>query len=190
MCLPVYNGGKVHCRGLCSGIFHCMCYKLTMGAHLSSLMLYFSVMDLTSFSFCMNVSVPQNIKFWVGPAFMLLVWEVWLVQEDTWFADSDMARKLDIGCGFTYCTVCCDTSIAWEHALSPGTKEFVCAVWQRDEQYQDCWQAVGHGVLTGSGAWCVDRQWGMVCWQAVRHGMLTGSGAWCAWIGTETCYLQ
>jgi len=110
---------------------------------------------------------------------MLLVWEVWLVQEDTWFADSDMARKLDIGCGFTYCTVCCDTSIAWEHALSPGTKEFVCAVWQRDEQYQDCWQAVGHGVLTGSGAWCVVRQWGMVCWQAVGHGMLTGSGAWC-----------
>jgi len=57
-----------------------------------------------------------------------------------------MAHKLDIGCGATYCTICGDMSVAWEHALSPGTKEFVCAVWRRDEEYQDCGQAVGHGM--------------------------------------------
>jgi len=67
-----------------------------------------------------------------------------LVQEGRWFADSDMARKLDIGCRSAYSTICGDMSVAWGHAISPGTKEFVCAVWRRDEQYQDCGQAVGH----------------------------------------------
>jgi hypothetical protein len=61
-------------------------------------------------------------------------------------ADTDMASKLDIGCGYTYCTICSDMSIVWEHTLSSGTKEFVCAVWRRDEQWKDCGQALGHGM--------------------------------------------
>jgi len=37
-------------------------------------------------------------------------------------------------------------SIAWEHTFSPGIKEFACAVWRRDKQYQDCGQAVRRGM--------------------------------------------
>jgi len=69
-----------------------------------------------------------------------------VVQEDRWFADTNMASKLDIGSGSTYCTIWSDMSIAWEHTFSPGIKEFVCAVWRRDKQYQDCGQAVWHGM--------------------------------------------
>ena len=55
MCLAVYNGGKVHCRSLCSGIFYCMCYRLTLGAH-----------------FRLTISVPYAVLQWHGFDFVFI----------------------------------------------------------------------------------------------------------------------